>query len=318
MCPAFWQPCLLLALAGAVFPRDLRLAMAPIPRPGTGRRDFCFHSAGIVTVRNQSARHDEHDRHPPITQSDHRDDPKSQRILGASCGARACDRLMQPQVDSTTISVKLTEAENLVRLGKYGEALPKLRELAAMGYWQVHAAMGDMLFGGSFDLRADPQGAVAAYRRGIFEADDPYAHLGLGRAFSLGVGVERDFAQAERHLRTALVNQVPGAELLLGGVLFELHRKDQRFHEAEELLKIAEKKGYIAAIAYLADIDIYRGKRLVPAWKKLSLIFRCLQLYRSDPDSPKLEGMRPGDAVTQRHGPVVDLAAARREREIPK
>lgn len=187
----------------------------------------------------------------------------------------------------------LAAATSLIEEMRYGAAMPLLERLAESGEWRIYSLMGDMHYWGCQDLRHDAPRAATCYRKGIFEGDDPHAHIGLGRILLRGhEGQERDLAAAEHHLRKAAAAGEPSSDMWLGELLVERHKEDGDFHEAEQRLKAAAAAGYVCALIHLGDIDRFRGNNFAAAGKKLRSIWRMVKLLRTDPHSPLLEGMQ--------------------------
>jgi TPR repeat protein len=189
----------------------------------------------------------------------------------------------------------------------FAEGLRILHQLAYQGNWYAYGVIGNLLQSGAQGVPADPEAAAVWYRRGIFEGDDPLAHLGLGRLYLSGKfggkDGKKDFQSARVHFEKAYRGEVVQAGLFLG--LFYQHGMgvERDFSVAKQYLDEANQHGYVAAKFMLAQIALREGK----FWRGVKLIIasriRWFILKISDPtDSRLLLTKGFGEAVTRVQG----------------
>lgn len=88
--------------------------------------------------------------------------------------------------------------------------------LADKGEWTLCARIGFFYETGRIGVLKDSQQTLKWYRKAIFECDDPEAHVGIGRLYYQGNGVEQNIARACEHWEKAYAKNSPNAALYLG------------------------------------------------------------------------------------------------------
>lgn len=165
------------------------------------------------------------------------------------------------------------------------------KSLAEQGAWHICARIGEIYERGSADVKADFSEALSWYRRAVFEADDPVAHVGLGRAYYNGHGVDSNYSTALHHFKKADKGGVPEARLYLGLMYYRGTAVERNTQIAEDYFHAAVSDDFAVAYAYLARIALSRGRLL-----KASVLFcRGVALGRriaaKDPTDPRLLGL---------------------------
>jgi TPR repeat protein len=82
------------------------------------------------------------------------------------------------------------QADRAANAGDIAGVLFLLRSLVDKGVWAACARIGEIYERGGKGVPRDMEQAIRWYREAVFEADDPVAHLGLGRAYLYGDGVD--------------------------------------------------------------------------------------------------------------------------------
>lgn len=131
-----------------------------------------------------------------------------------------------------------------------------LQSLANKGVWQACSKIGEIYEAGGGGVEADIQKALSWYRRAVFYGDDPHAHIGLGRAYYSGTGIERNFECALNHFKAASNNGILEANLYLGMMYANGVGVEASTERARGYLQSAASEGYFLAYGYLARIEL--------------------------------------------------------------
>jgi TPR repeat protein len=143
------------------------------------------------------------------------------------------------------------------------EAVLHLRRIARKGDWTAIAVVGELYESGGKGVPQDFALAAKWYQRAIFDADDPYAHLGLGRMLYNGSLGARDYGAAKRHFEKAATADLGEANLLLGAICqYGLDGSPPNVTKSRTLYERASEQGFIYARAKLSRLDLLEGKRL--------------------------------------------------------
>ena len=134
------------------------------------------------------------------------------------------------------------------------------KSLADKGIWQICARIGEIYERGADGVEQNFSEAIRWYNKGVFVGDDPLAHLGIGRAYCNGTGVDRDHAKALSHFKRAAEYGRPEANLYLGNMYFEGVEVKRDRSRAEEYYRVAARAGYPIAYGYLARLALGRGR----------------------------------------------------------
>lgn len=165
------------------------------------------------------------------------------------------------------------------------------KALAEKGAWHICARIGEMYERGADSVRPDIEQALYWYRKAVFEGDDPIAHVGLGRAYYNGSGVQADFEKALEHFQKAGAQGLPQANIYLGLMYYRGVAVTRDSRIAEEYFARAMEADYPVAYAYLARIAFFRGR----IGRAISLMLRGIALgsriARKDPADPRLLGI---------------------------
>ena len=117
----------------------------------------------------------------------------------------------------------------------------------------------------------DSQQALKWYRKAIFECDDPEAHVGIGRLYYQGNGVQKSIATACEHWKKVYAKNSPNSGLYLGNAYI---KKD--VDRAKIYLEYAAKNEYFLAFGKLARIAFDEGRYI----KGIKLLVKGFMLGR--------------------------------------
>jgi TPR repeat protein len=159
------------------------------------------------------------------------------------------------------------------------------KALAEQGVWQLLARIGELYERGAIGVEPNTEQAINWYRRAVYECDDPIGHLGLGRAYYTGIGIQQDFQVALSHFKKAHTLGLPDAAVYLGLMFLRGHGVVRDLGQAEAHFRFAADQSYFVAYYLLARIAFKRGnlvkaaKLFVRGW---SLARRILKSEPSD------------------------------------
>jgi len=148
------------------------------------------------------------------------------------------------------------------------------KALADKGIWHLCAGVGEIYERGSEGVERDINEAIRWYNKGVFLGDDPLAHVGIGRVYCNGTGVDRDYSVALVHFKRAAEYGQPEANLYLGNMYFEGIGVKRDTLRAEGYYHVAASAGYPIAYGYLARLAIRHGK----LFKAIEYFIRGLKL----------------------------------------
>jgi TPR repeat protein len=166
------------------------------------------------------------------------------------------------------------------------------KSLAEQGVWQLHARIAEVYERGANGVDANIEQALQWYRRAVYEGDDPVAHLGLGRAYYTGIGVDRDFSEALKHFKKASSHGLPDAAVYLGLMYFRGHGVDRDITQAEVYFQLGADASYFIALYMLARIACGKGKFITAARLFLKGWFLARRILDNGPDDPRLLGIK--------------------------
>jgi TPR repeat protein len=156
-----------------------------------------------------------------------------------------------------------TQVLDALRNHDEDEAMLYLRRIARKGDWTAMAFVGALYESGGKGVPQDFALAAKWYQRAIFDADDPYAHLGLGRMLYNGNLGARDYGAAKRHFEKAAMADLGEANLLLGAICqYGLDGSPPNAAKSRALYERASEQGFIYARAKLSRFDLLEGRRL--------------------------------------------------------
>lgn len=184
------------------------------------------------------------------------------------------------------------QADRAADAGDIAGVLFLLRSLADKGVWAACARIGEIYERGGRGVLRDMDQAVRWYRKAVFEADDPVAHIGLGRAHLYGDGVELDYAKALEHLRKAHLAGLAEAAVYLGIMHLDGCSVSADLDQAERLLKEAATNDFVLAFQLLARIEWSRRRYLKAlAWTWRGFV-ASLRVSKRDPSDRRLLGIQ--------------------------
>lgn len=199
--------------------------------------------------------------------------------------------MAEAQNDDDPLKPLWDKARAAAEAGDFPGVLFVWKALADKGISEIYAKIGSLYEGGAEGIKKSQDQALYWYRRAVFETDDPFAHVGLGRAYFNGIGVPQDLERAKGHFETALhKGEVEGALFL--GVMYYLGMGVARdLKRARDYLESAAAAGYCYAYVPLGRIWLRQG-RLIRA---LGLWIRGIRLAnrirRKDRWDPRLRGL---------------------------
>jgi len=183
------------------------------------------------------------------------------------------------------------QASDVAALGDFPGLVSAWESLVQKGVWQLNARIGEIYERGVEGVERDIQKALTWYRKGVFEGDDPLAHVGLGRAYLKGSGIKQDYAMALKHFEKAYASGSREAHIYLG-VMHSLGagvRKD--LDRAQQYFEVAAASEYFIAYAFLARLAFERGRVVRAVMLIVRSWFTGARISKRDPTDPKLLGM---------------------------
>jgi TPR repeat protein len=183
------------------------------------------------------------------------------------------------------------KADEAAKSGDIAGALFVWKALADKGVWQIYARIGDLYERGASGVEKDVQQALHWYRKAIFEGNDPIAHVGLGRAYYLGTGVERNLVSARHHFEKAYVQGSVDSALYLGIIYYRGDGAERDVRRAEKYLKVAAAAEYYYAYALLARVAFKERKFIKGILLLAESYLLGFKISRKDPHDPRLLGI---------------------------
>lgn len=183
------------------------------------------------------------------------------------------------------------KAYEAAKKGDWPGVLYVWKALADKGVWQIYAGIGELYERGTKGVERDVEQALYWYRKAVFDGDDPVAHIGLGRAYYNGIGVERDFASALKHFQAAYAYDRPEAGIYLGLMYYRGDVVQKNVPRAKEYFSVAATAEYPGAYAYLARIALLEGRLLTAARLFLKGTVLGVRIAKEDPHDPRLLGI---------------------------
>ena len=166
------------------------------------------------------------------------------------------------------------------------------KSLADKGVWQICAGIGKFYEQGAPGVERNTEQALYWYRRAVFEGDDPVAHLGLGRAYYNGTGVQSDFAVALKHFQNAFRQGLLEAGIYLGLMHYRGVAVTQDLQRAEEFFSAAASADFPLAYTYLARVALTKWQPV----KAVRLFFKAavlgVRIAKADPGDQRLLGLK--------------------------
>ena len=148
------------------------------------------------------------------------------------------------------------KAQEAAEKGDMKRLLSIWTELANRGVWQIYSSIGLLYERGASGVEKQIDKALHWYRKAVSEGDDPIAHVGLGRAYYDGQGVQQDLAVARMHFESAYSAGLPESGIYLGMMYQSGVGVGRDMQKAEECFKFSADAGYFFAYFKLARIAI--------------------------------------------------------------
>ncbi len=187
------------------------------------------------------------------------------------------------------------KAKEAAQRGDIPGALFIWKSLADKGVWQIYARIGDLYERGADGVGKDIDQALRWYRKAVFEGDDPIAHVGLGRAYYNGIGVDRNIVMARKHFESAYSYGLPEAAIYLGIMYYLAAGVNKDTRRAEKYFEVAATD-YPYACFFLARIAFLRGRLLKGLKLWIKGVILGTEIAKKDPADPRLLGF---DALTK-------------------
>jgi TPR repeat protein len=166
--------------------------------------------------------------------------------------------------------------------------LQALEALALKGEFSVFAQIGEIYERGATGIPRSAHKAIAAYRRGILELDDPACHIGLGRCLFIGNGVVRDLDLARTHFEIANDKQCPLARLYLGRFYYFGLGVERDLARAEGFLAPLLELEYVSAYVMLSKIAAEKKSLLKSVGLRIHAIFLAQKIRKENPTDTRL------------------------------
>jgi TPR repeat protein len=183
------------------------------------------------------------------------------------------------------------QADRAADAGDIAGVLFLLRSLADKGVWAACARIGEIYERGGKGVPRDMDQAIRWYHKAVFEADDPVAHLGLGRAYLYGDGVDLDYKKALEHLSKAHLAGLAEAAVYLGIMHIDGCSVPADRDQAERLLKEAAANDFVLAYQLLARIEWSRKRYLRALLWTWRGFLASLRVSKQDPSDRRLLGI---------------------------
>lgn len=136
-------------------------------------------------------------------------------------------------------------AVDLFESGDGPGAMFLLRKILADGNPYAMTEIANLYEIGSCGIDLDHVKAIFWYKKAIKACNDKLAHVGLGRIYYRGEGVEKDYAAAYRHFKEA--EDRPGVACAIGQLYVRGLGVEKDFSEANRYFNYAISKGNILA-----------------------------------------------------------------------
>jgi TPR repeat protein len=185
------------------------------------------------------------------------------------------------------------QADRAANAGDIAGVLFLLRSLADKGVWAACARIGEIYERGGSGVPRDMEQAIRWYRKAVFEADDRVAHLGLGRAYLYGDGVNLDYPKALEHLGKAYLAGLAEAAVYLGIMHIDGCSVPADLEQAERLLKEAAANDFVLAYQLLARIEWSRKHYLRALFWTWRGFLAGLRVSKEDAADRRMIGIRP-------------------------
>jgi TPR repeat protein len=197
----------------------------------------------------------------------------------------------QAEADKDPLEPLWNKAHEAAARADYPGLLYVWKALADKGVWQIYARIGELYERGAEGIERNLEEALHWYRRAVFEADDPVAHVGLGRAYYTGVGAPRDFALAAQHFEKAYAHGLPDAALYLGIMHYGGIGVNRDPSRAQGYFEVAATAEYFYAYFKLARIALDNGRIIRAIRLSLKGWLLGLRISKEDRNDHRLLGV---------------------------
>ena len=216
--------------------------------------------------------------------------------------SRATKSVLLPVTDNAPTKDPLDplweKADEAAKNGDIVGALFIWKAIAEKGVWQIYARIGEIYETGANGVEKDIQKALYWYRKAVFEGDDPIAHVGLGRAYYLGIGIEQNLTSALGHFERAFSHGSIEAALYLGVMYHRGDAVERDSRRAKQYLRIAAAKEYYYAYAELARVAFDEKRFLNGIYVLAKSLFLGIRISLKNSHDPRLLGIERSHGLT--------------------
>lgn len=163
---------------------------------------------------------------------------------------------------------------------KAGEKVDWARKLEAwkalykLGTYALASSIGEVYERGAPTVPRNFDDAVRWYKNGVEDFNEARSHIGLGRCYCLGNGVERNYGRALRHFGLAHEQGHPLATIWLARMYFNGRGVEKDFDRVKMYLAQPNVSEYFWRYMMLTKIALDEGKML----EGIGLYFKGLRL----------------------------------------
>ena len=183
------------------------------------------------------------------------------------------------------------KAEEAEKRHDFLEMLSIWKTLADKGIWTVCARIGYAYEYGLQGVDIDIEQALRWYRRAVFEADDPIAHVGLGRLYYKGNGVAQNTITACNHWKKAFDQGSADAALYLGIAYNREFGVKRDIQLAKSYFESATKADYFYAYGALGRIALEEKKIIKGLKYYIKGYFVGRKIQKTNPYDDRLLGI---------------------------
>lgn len=190
-------------------------------------------------------------------------------------------------------AAKWREAERCIAAKDFGTALTIFEGLAAEGYAEAYAEIGNILeIRASRDTNVDLDVARSWYMRAIEEIGDPHAYIGLARLALNGYQEAGSTDDAIEYLNIAARANKPVALIILGTLYHAGKIVSRDTSKAADFYTKAMATGYILPMLYLSKIELERGNIFKFLRLRLAALRQACRIVLTDRHDPRLWNVR--------------------------
>jgi TPR repeat protein len=188
-----------------------------------------------------------------------------------------------------SFKIRWLRAENCMRAKQFANALAIFEELAAEGYSEAYAEIGNILeIQNSIDGSGDLEAARSWYMRAIEEIGDPEAYIGMARLALGGYKNAGNADDAIEYLNIAAKEDRPVALIILGTLYHAGKVLSRDLNKAAEFYTRAINMGYVLPLLYLSKVEFERGHYIAYCRLRMAAFIKAYKLARADRHDPRL------------------------------